>query len=104
MPSGYLADQLQVPSIPTTFSSPKKCYDLKEVGMRNYNTTKFKKYFRGLAAANVLVGSVVVPEHVGGRSRKPTTNGPASFRPIGAERKGWSAGFTICESGHRVSG
>jgi len=51
MPSGYLADQLQVPSIPTTFVITKEgVIDLKEVGMRNYNTTKFKKYLEGLAA------------------------------------------------------
>lgn len=51
MPSGYLADQLQVPSIPTTFVITKDgIIDLKEVGMKNYNTTKFKKYLEGLAA------------------------------------------------------
>lgn len=51
MPSGYLADQLQVPSIPTTFVINKEgLIDLKEVGMKNYNTPKFKKYLEGLAA------------------------------------------------------
>jgi len=51
MPSGYLADQLQVPSIPTTFVITKDgVIDLKEVGMKNYNTTKFKKYLEELAA------------------------------------------------------
>lgn len=51
MPSGYLADQLQVPSIPTTFVITKDgVIDLKEVGMKNYNTNKFKKYLEGLAA------------------------------------------------------
>ncbi|HEV8513880.1 MAG TPA: TlpA disulfide reductase family protein, partial [Cyclobacteriaceae bacterium] len=51
MPSGYLADQLQVPSIPTTFVITKDgIIDLKEVGMKNYNTNKFKKYLEGLAA------------------------------------------------------
>ncbi len=44
MPSGYLADQLQVPSIPTTFVITKEgIIDLKEIGMKNYNTPKFKK-------------------------------------------------------------
>jgi len=51
MPSGYLADQLQVPSIPTTFVITKTgVIDLKEVGMKNYNTAKFKKYLEELAA------------------------------------------------------
>ncbi len=51
LPSGYLADQLQVPSIPTTFVITKDgVIDLKEVGMKNYNTTKFKKYLEELAA------------------------------------------------------
>jgi len=51
MPSGYLADQLQVPSIPTTFIITKDgIIDLKEVGMKNYNTNKFKKYLEELAA------------------------------------------------------
>jgi len=50
MPSGYLADQLQVPSIPTTFVISKEgIIDLKEVGMKNYNTTKFKKYLESLS-------------------------------------------------------
>ncbi len=50
MPSGYLADQLQVPSIPTTFVINKEgLIDLKEVGMKNYNTPKFKKYLEELA-------------------------------------------------------
>ncbi len=50
MPYGYLANQLQVPSIPTTFVITKDgTIDLKEVGMRNYNTAKFKKYLEELA-------------------------------------------------------
>ncbi len=50
MPSGYLAKQLQVPSIPTTFVIAKDgTIALKEVGMKNYNTAKFKKYLEGLA-------------------------------------------------------
>ena len=51
MPSGHLAEQLQVPSIPTTFIITKEgVIDLKEIGMKNYNTTKFKKYLEGLAS------------------------------------------------------
>jgi thiol-disulfide isomerase/thioredoxin len=51
MHSDYLTDQLQVPSIPTTFVITKNgIIGLKEVGMRNYNTTKFKKYLEELAA------------------------------------------------------
>ena len=50
MPSGYLAEHLQVPSIPTTFVISKEgIVDLKEVGMKNYNTAKFKKYLENLA-------------------------------------------------------
>jgi hypothetical protein len=50
MPSGYLSDQLQVPSIPTTFVISKDGkIVLKEVGMKNYNTAKFKKYLEELA-------------------------------------------------------
>jgi hypothetical protein len=50
MPSGYLADQLQVPSIPTTFVITKEgIIDLKEIGMKNYNTPKFKKYLEALS-------------------------------------------------------
>ncbi|HLZ16285.1 MAG TPA: TlpA disulfide reductase family protein [Cyclobacteriaceae bacterium] len=49
MPSGYLAEQLQVPSIPTTFVISKDgTIMLKEVGMKNYNTAKFRKYLEGL--------------------------------------------------------
>jgi thiol-disulfide isomerase/thioredoxin len=51
MPSGYLGEQLQVPSIPTTFIISKEgIIALKEVGMKNYNTAKFKKYLEELAA------------------------------------------------------
>ena len=50
MPSGYLADQLQVPSIPTTFVITRDgMIDLKEVGMKNYNTPKFRKYLEALS-------------------------------------------------------
>jgi thiol-disulfide isomerase/thioredoxin len=45
MPSGYLPDQLQVPSIPTTFIISKEGKILlKEVGTRNYNTKKMAKF------------------------------------------------------------
>jgi len=51
MPSGYLAEQLQVPSIPTTFVIAKDgTIAMKEIGMKNYNTPKFKKYLNGLVA------------------------------------------------------
>jgi hypothetical protein len=51
MPSGYLADQLQVPSIPTTFVINKSgAVDMKEIGMKNYNTEKFRKYLEGLTS------------------------------------------------------
>jgi thiol-disulfide isomerase/thioredoxin len=50
MPSGYLSDQLQVTSIPTTFVITKDgIIDLKEVGMKNYNTSKFKGYLEELS-------------------------------------------------------
>ncbi len=43
MPSGYLSEQLQVPSIPTTFVISKEgTIILKEVGSTNYNTEEFK--------------------------------------------------------------
>ncbi len=49
MPSGFLADQLQVPSIPTTFVISKDGkIAMKEVGMKNYNTTKFKNFLKEL--------------------------------------------------------
>jgi thiol-disulfide isomerase/thioredoxin len=49
MPSGYLIDQLQVPSIPTTFVLAKDgTIALKETGMKNYHTAKFKKFINGL--------------------------------------------------------
>lgn len=50
MPSGYLSDQLNVPSIPTTFViSPDGHIAYKEIGMRNYNTDKFKKFLTDIA-------------------------------------------------------
>ncbi len=48
--TGQLTEQLQVPSIPTTFVIDRDGYVvLKEVGMRNYDTPKFKKYLEQLA-------------------------------------------------------
>lgn len=45
MPSGYLSEQLNVPSIPTTFVISKDGkIIMKEVGTKNYNTEKFKKF------------------------------------------------------------
>lgn len=45
MPSGHLPEQLQVPSIPTTFVIAKDGKILtKEVGTANYDTEKFKKF------------------------------------------------------------
>lgn len=50
MPSGYLTDQLNVPSIPTTFVISKKGkVVMKEVGTKNYNTDKFLKFLNELA-------------------------------------------------------
>ena len=47
--SGYLPDQLQVPSIPTTFVvDTTGLIVLKEVGMKNYNTSKFRKFIESL--------------------------------------------------------
>ncbi|MBL7871284.1 MAG: TlpA family protein disulfide reductase [Cyclobacteriaceae bacterium] len=51
MPSGYLAEQLQVPSIPTTFIVSKEGkIVLKEVGTRNYDTKKMLDFLRKEAA------------------------------------------------------
>lgn len=50
MPSGYLPEQLRVPSIPTTFVISKDGQIVKrEVGMRNYDTKKFENFLRELA-------------------------------------------------------
>ncbi|MBS1508974.1 MAG: TlpA family protein disulfide reductase [Bacteroidetes bacterium] len=50
MPSGYLSEQLQVPSIPTTFVIGKDgIVAMKEIGMKNYDTPKFKKFLNELA-------------------------------------------------------
>lgn len=51
MPSGYLAQQLQVPSIPTTFViSREGKIVMKEVGTRNYDTKKMLEFLRKEAA------------------------------------------------------
>jgi len=51
MPSGFLADQLQVPSIPTTFVISKEGkVVLKEVGSRNYDTKKMAEFLKKQAA------------------------------------------------------
>lgn len=50
MPAGYLSQQLQVPSIPTTLVIDKNGNIVfKEVGMRNYHTPKFKKFLDELS-------------------------------------------------------
>lgn len=50
MPSGFLTDQLNVPSIPTTFIIDKTGKIVtKEVGTTNFNTPKFKKFLKELA-------------------------------------------------------
>ncbi len=47
MPSGYLAEQLQVPSIPTTFVISKEGkIVMKEVGTRNYDTNKMMEFLK----------------------------------------------------------
>jgi thiol-disulfide isomerase/thioredoxin len=49
MPVGQLPNQLSIDTIPTTFIVDKNGYIvMKEVGMRNYNTPKFKKYLEEL--------------------------------------------------------
>lgn len=50
MPSGYLTQQLNVPSIPTTFVISKKgTVVAKEVGTTNFNTDKFYKFLKAEA-------------------------------------------------------
>ena len=47
MPSGYLTEQLNVPSIPTTFVISKEGKILtKEVGTTNFNTNRFYKFLK----------------------------------------------------------
>jgi peroxiredoxin len=49
LPSGYLSEQLNVPSIPTTFVIGKDGkIAAKEVGATNFNTPKFKKFLQKL--------------------------------------------------------
>jgi thiol-disulfide isomerase/thioredoxin len=49
MPSGYLTEQLNVPSIPTTFVINKQGKIVtKEVGTTNFDTPKFRKFLEGL--------------------------------------------------------
>ncbi len=49
MPSGYLTEQLSVPSIPTTFVINKQGKIVaKEVGTTNFDTSKFRKFLIGL--------------------------------------------------------
>jgi thiol-disulfide isomerase/thioredoxin len=49
MRSGELTSQLRVDVIPTTFVIDKEgAIALKEVGMKNYNTAKFKKFLQKL--------------------------------------------------------
>jgi thiol-disulfide isomerase/thioredoxin len=51
MPVGNLSDQLNVPSIPTTFIINKAGKIVaKEVGTTNFNTKKFKNFLMGLAS------------------------------------------------------
>ncbi len=50
MPSGYLPDQLKVPSIPTTFVISKEGKIVKkEVGSMRYDTPKFQKFLEELS-------------------------------------------------------
>jgi thiol-disulfide isomerase/thioredoxin len=50
MPSGYLTDQLNVPNIPTTLVISKEGkIVVREIGMKNYDTSKFKKLLEKLA-------------------------------------------------------
>jgi thiol-disulfide isomerase/thioredoxin len=52
LPSGYLSEQLNVPSIPTTFVIGKNGkIAAKEIGTTNFNTPKFKKFLQKLAAS-----------------------------------------------------
>ncbi len=50
LPSGYLSEQLNVPSIPTTFVVGKDGkIAMKEIGTTNFNTPKFKKFLQKLS-------------------------------------------------------
>ena len=49
-PSGYLTEQLQIPSIPTTFVISKEGkIVMKEVGSMSYDTPKFQKFLEELS-------------------------------------------------------
>ncbi len=49
-PSGYLTEQLNIPSIPTTFIISKEGKIVrKEVGSMSYDTSKFKKFLEQLS-------------------------------------------------------
>ena len=49
-PSGYLPEQLRIPSIPTTFIISKEGKIVrKEVGSMRYDTSKFKKFLEDLS-------------------------------------------------------
>jgi hypothetical protein len=51
MPNGYLPEQFQVPSIPTTFIVSKDGKILmKEVGTRNYDTGKMVNFLKEQAS------------------------------------------------------
>lgn len=51
MPSGFMSEQLNVPSIPTTFVISKDGKILtKEVGTTNFNTNKFYKFLKAEAS------------------------------------------------------
>lgn len=50
MPSGYLPDQLKVPSIPTTFIISKDGKIVrKEIGSMRYDTSRFQKFLEELS-------------------------------------------------------
>jgi thiol-disulfide isomerase/thioredoxin len=52
-PSGYLSEQLNVRSIPTTFIISKEGKIVaREVGTTNFNTSKFRKFIEALIARN----------------------------------------------------
>ena len=47
MPSGYLTEQLNVPSIPTTFVISKEGKIIaKEIGTTNFNTNRFYNFLK----------------------------------------------------------
>jgi len=53
LPKGYLPDQLQVRTIPTTFViSPEGKIAAQEIGAANYDTDEFKTFLEGLGVTN----------------------------------------------------